>query len=86
MKLVSQTNVRALFDSFSHNAVEVCKYLIESGADVDATDKTGATSLHICSYNGKLKMVKLLVQGGANLNIRDKEGCFALHKGMTTPK
>lgn len=47
--------------------------LIESGEDVNATDKTGSTPLLIAVERHDIIAIKMLVEAGADL---DKENCF----------
>lgn len=66
-----------------HDSIEkVVDALIKAGADVNATNKNGRTSLMETSMNSKEKstndVVKLLIKGGAELNARDKTGLTAI--------
>ncbi len=60
---------------------EVCRFLLEHGANVDATNKQGRTPLHetaLC-YAEYSDAVELLVQHGARMDLRDKRGDTPLH-------
>ena len=56
--------------------VEIVKYLISKGANVNAKDDTGATPLHCAAAdtgheehdNGKLEVAKILISKGADVN------------------
>ena len=53
---------------------EIVEYLLEEGADREASDDLGHTSLHIAAEYGHLKIVKALMRYGANLDARNKQG------------
>lgn|GEM_PF-1341197 len=48
--------------------VEAARYLIDCGADVNATDSQDLTPLHGRAEHGDVEMVKLLIQSGAKLH------------------
>jgi hypothetical protein len=48
--------------------------LIESGAYIDARNRSGETALHIAVRTGRKLATKTLVQAGANVHVRDGEG------------
>ena len=53
------------------NAVEVAKFLVENGADVNFVGEKGWTALHGAAYVGADAMVQLLVDSGARLDVID---------------
>src|SRR6056297_2446330 len=61
--------------------VEIAKYLIQQGAQVNQQDSDGFTALHYAAKDGHLEIVKLLVGKGAELNIYPDESKF--YKGET---
>lgn len=65
-----------LFCAVEKSDLEMIKYLIEKGADVNAYNKNGATALHIAA---DLEIVKLLVEKGAYLDVNDDDGKIPLH-------
>jgi hypothetical protein len=48
--------------------------LIEAGADLSATDKSGRTALHKAAHHGYSDVADLLISKGANINANDKQG------------
>ena len=45
--------------------------LLAGGANVNATDNYGVTSLHDASMKGRGEVAKVLLAGGANVNAKD---------------
>ncbi|MBN2447343.1 MAG: ankyrin repeat domain-containing protein [Phycisphaerae bacterium] len=59
--------------------VALAAALIESGADVAATDVLGRTPLHIAAMSDKVKLVSMLLEAGADVNAVDSQGNTPLH-------
>lgn len=59
--------------------MEVVKYLLSEGADIEATFKTGFTSLYIAAQKGHLEVVKTLVEYGANIDAAAEHGATPLY-------
>ncbi|CAC5404968.1 unnamed protein product [Mytilus coruscus] len=57
----------------------ICKFLLESGADVAVRDHLRRTPLHLSVRNKDTTVLDLLLQFGANLNARDIHNYFPLH-------
>jgi ankyrin repeat protein len=55
------------------------KYLIERGADVNAKEEYGNTSLHWASLMDCIEIVKLLLDRGADVGATDKDRWTPLH-------
>ena len=55
------------------------KFLIESGADLEAMDYNGWMPLHFAARNGSLELAELLISSGADVNVKDKWGQTPLH-------
>ena len=47
--------------------IEICRYLLDHGADVNSKDSLGATPLHVSCRNGQAEVTKLLLSRGANV-------------------
>ncbi|XP_014782788.1 26S proteasome non-ATPase regulatory subunit 10 [Octopus bimaculoides] len=54
-------------------------FLLESGADLEVSDKEGDTALHYAVFGHQCDGVALMVSKGANINCQDKSGNTPLH-------
>lgn len=54
------------------------KQLLDSGVDVNATDKAGRTALHIAAMLGQTELARYLLSRGANVDARDRLGRTSL--------
>lgn len=52
---------------------KIARYLIEQGANPNATDKCGRCLLHLQIARGNLKGAKALIENGADVNIVNQE-------------
>lgn len=52
------------------NSAEITK-LLEAGADINAVDNRGRTSVMIATHTNQFDIFKLLIDKGADINIRD---------------
>jgi ankyrin repeat protein len=66
--------------------LDVVKYLVEQGADVDAKTVVGWTVLHDAAYSGTLDIVKYLVEQGANVDAKNNVGWTPLHAAASSGK
>ena len=82
------TALIAASNSFGYSNLEIVKYLISKGADINATTNYGVTALMMASLSGSLAVVKALVEGkkafisifskGADINAKDNKNRTAL--------
>ncbi len=56
--------------------LELVKFLIEEGADVNAPDEVGMTPLHLAAKHGHSEVVKLLIQKKADPHVRLVKTCL----------
>jgi hypothetical protein len=57
----------------------IIEYLIQEGANVNATNNTGTSALMVVNNSeNHLKILDLLIQNGANINIHNRRGQNAL--------
>jgi len=64
--------------------IDIIRFFLERGADVDAVDNYHWTLLHKASYKGNVKVAQLLLERGANINARNKEGHTPLHRVLVS--
>ena len=57
----------ALHMASYYGQVKVVKYLLKSGAQVDAVSRRGRTPLHDASKRGHSQVLELLVEAGADI-------------------
>ena len=58
----------------AHSHLNAVRFLIESGASVNAVDKFGSTCLHYAARSGSLPIVNLLLTAGADAALINKHG------------
>lgn len=76
----SQDGSRALHYAAAGCQESTCKLLLDSGADVHATDGKGQTALHKTASNYHGLVITLLVHAGALVHASDLQGSTPLHK------
>jgi len=56
--------------NMAKNRLEIAVILIAAGADINAADDSGATSLHMAVTGGLEELSRLLIEYGADVNVR----------------
>ena len=54
--------------------VEICRYLLDHGAEVDSRDSLSRTPLHLSCQIGHVLVTRLLLSRGAQIDTQDNEG------------
>jgi len=62
-----------LYWAACYNQLEIVRYFVESGLDIEKGDSDGATPLFATAGEGHLEVVRYLVEQGANKNIQHGE-------------
>lgn len=82
---VAQYRRTALHWACERGHMELCETLIGHQADVNFTDRNGATPLHWAAWNGHPEVVKLLLSKGADKYLEDKDCETALQGASDEP-
>ncbi|MGW8825879.1 ankyrin repeat domain-containing protein [Paenibacillus sp. JNUCC32] len=64
---------RQLIESAEQGNTEQVRQLLQSGANIDATDEQGRTAVMAATYRNHVDTVDALIQAGADINIRDHQ-------------
>lgn len=64
--------------SIEYGNLEMIKYLLEKGADINVKNEDGSTALMTASMYGNLEIIKYLIENGADINAKDNDGSTAL--------
>ncbi|KNC96126.1 hypothetical protein, variant [Spizellomyces punctatus DAOM BR117] len=71
-----------LFKAASRGDYELCRTLVEAGADVHPKDNAGWTALHEACLEGHLSIASLLIQHGADVNVPGDNEDTPLHDAV----
>ncbi len=63
----SQINQAILYGALTEK-IDVVKYLVDQGVDINQGDSDGCTALHYLSQDGTVDMIKYMVNNGARIN------------------
>jgi ankyrin repeat protein len=64
----------AIFLPSSTRPIDIAKFLIQRGANVNAKDKTGMTALMVAASHNNAPMVGLLLESGADASAKNDQG------------
>ena len=59
--------------------LDICRLLLDKGAQVEARNKFGLTPLHNAAQQGHVEIVRLLCDRGADVEVRSVSGWRSLH-------
>jgi ankyrin repeat protein len=59
--------------------VDLAKFLLQNGADINATNKPGMAPIHAIAETGNLELLELAKSYKVDLTAQDKNSCNALH-------
>ncbi|OZJ04377.1 hypothetical protein BZG36_03194 [Bifiguratus adelaidae] len=80
----SSTGLTALHYAASRGSLDVVKFLIDLGADVDLRDREGETALLKAAYHGHLRLVQyFLTDCHTSITQADRDGWTALHNACS---
>jgi uncharacterized protein len=71
------TDTRGRFRNEKH-CIEMAKMLLDAGANINAVNNNGQSSLHAAARMDMKDLVRFLGERGANLDIKDRNGSTAL--------
>ena len=72
-------NQSSLCAASESGQIDVVRFLLEQGSDVNETDSLRQSALAVASINGNLQVAELLIEHGADVNSRDAGGLTPLH-------
>ncbi|PPD96684.1 hypothetical protein GOBAR_DD06285 [Gossypium barbadense] len=73
------------FPGYSSNTYNLHReLLLQYGANVNASNSSGHTPLHLCILSEKYAIVKLLLTRGVDSNVVDEEGSTAVQLALTS--
>jgi ankyrin repeat protein len=71
-----------LINAVQCGSLELLQWLLESKANPNHQDRTGATALHSAARNRRVAFVATLLQGGSDPNVVDKNGNSPLWEAL----
>ena len=71
-----------LFLAAAYSHLDILRYLVENGADINACSDDHCTPLMIAIKMGHINVATYLVEHGAKVDLKDDRGCTALHHAM----
>jgi len=64
----------ALINSSMYDNVELLKWCIHNGADINFKDKGGMSAIHFAAQEGFVQIAEILIGSGADINLKDSHG------------
>jgi ankyrin repeat protein len=77
------TSTPKIYTASLNGLIDVVKNLLDSGADVDATNDHGDTALISALQNEHVDIVEMLLDYGADVNVKNNDGYTALYYAGT---
>ncbi|OEJ98599.1 hypothetical protein A8C32_05210 [Flavivirga aquatica] len=74
LSATNPSKVNALHSAIAKEHYELCKILLEKGANVNATQIQNVTALHAAVHRGNLTLTKLLIENGASIGLKMDNG------------
>ncbi|KAJ5078069.1 ankyrin repeat protein [Anaeramoeba ignava] len=62
-----------------NNSLEIIKYLVEKGVDINAKTNDNETVLHLACQNNSIEIIKYLVEKGVDINAKTNNNETVLH-------
>lgn len=75
-------NVYPIHSAVASNYTMIAKMLLESGADINVAQKSGATPLHSAAHNGNIELLIVLLEAGAIVDAKMEDGKTAADKAF----
>lgn len=73
-------NGRTMFNRTADEGhLEIVRFLVQQGVELDAPSKAGRTALHGATCYGRTQIIKFLIEAGANKEAIDEHGNTPLH-------
>ena len=72
----------ALIHAAAYNNIELLKWLVKNGANINFQDRIGYAALHFAGQNKYVDIAAFLLKSGANPNIQDIHGNTPLWKAI----
>jgi hypothetical protein len=69
-----------LMQAAANGHLDICRLLIDKGAQMEAKDRYGSTALHYAAGRGQLEIVRLLCDRGADVEARNNYGWRPLYE------
>ena len=69
-----ESGLTPLLKAASNGQMDICKLLIEKGADIHAVDNSQGTALHCAAYHGHSDLIRLFIESGIGANVEDNAG------------